>query len=79
MHPEDAKAVACAVVKGDRLLPPGRGEDPVETRGRNRRPRDWCSCPSSTRPAGRKLTLDATDPLSKETDYKKAPIQVVKA
>ncbi len=49
----------------------------VETRGRNRPPEGLIFVPWFD--AGRlinKLTLDATDPLSKETDYKKCAVKV---
>ncbi len=52
----------------------------VETRGRNRPPEGLVFMPWFD--AGRlvnKLTLDQTDPLSKETDYKKCACKVVKA
>jgi nitrate reductase NapA len=52
----------------------------VETRGRNKPPQGLIFIPWFD--AGRivnKLTLDATDPLSKETDYKKCAVKVVKA
>ncbi len=52
----------------------------VETRGRNRMPPGLIFIPWFD--AGRivnKLTLDATDPLSKETDYKKCAVKVRKA
>ncbi|HHH45422.1 MAG TPA: periplasmic nitrate reductase subunit alpha, partial [Thiotrichales bacterium] len=52
----------------------------VETRGRNRPPRGLIFVPWFD--AGRlinKCTLDATDPLSKETDYKKCAVKVVRA
>ena len=52
----------------------------VETRGRNRVPEGLIFIPWFD--AGRlvnKLTLDATDPLSKETDFKKCAVKVVKA
>ncbi len=52
----------------------------VETRGRNRPPRGLVFIPwfDASRLVN-KLTLDATDPLSKETDYKKCACKVVKA
>ncbi|GAB6044301.1 nitrate reductase catalytic subunit NapA [Endothiovibrio diazotrophicus] len=81
MHPKDAR---------ERRLRDGskvkvvsrRGEivSRVETRGRNRPPRGLIFVPWFD--AGRlinKVTLDATDPLSKETDYKKCAVKVVKA
>ncbi len=51
----------------------------VETRGRNRPPEGLVFIPWFD--AGRlvnKLTLDATDPLSKETDFKKCAVKVMK-
>ena len=52
----------------------------VETRGRNQPPEGLIFVPWFD--AGRlvnKLTLDATDPLSKETDYKKCAVKISKA
>lgn len=81
MHPEDAKA------RGLRRGLPAkvvsrRGEmvARVETRGRNRPPRGLIFVPwfDASRLIN-KVTLDATDPLSKETDYKKCAVKVVKA
>ncbi|WP_297528781.1 nitrate reductase catalytic subunit NapA [Thiohalobacter sp.] len=81
MHPDDARE------RGLRRGLPAkvvsrRGEiiARVETRGRNRPPRGLIFVPWFD--AGRlinKVTLDATDPLSKETDYKKCAVKVVKA
>ena len=81
MHPDDAR---------DRGLQRGmevkiasrRGEVTmrVETRGRNKPPRGLVFIPFFD--AGRlvnKLTLDATCPISKETDYKKCAVKVTKA
>ncbi|WP_428604963.1 nitrate reductase catalytic subunit NapA [Sedimenticola sp.] len=52
----------------------------VETRGRNRPPEGLVFIPwfDASRLVN-KLTLDATDPLSKETDYKKCAVKVIKA
>jgi len=52
----------------------------VETKGRNRPPKGLVFVPwfDASRLVN-KLILDATDPLSKETDYKKTPVKVVKA
>ena len=52
----------------------------VETRGRNRPPEGLVYVPwfDASRLVN-KLTLDATDPLSKETDYKKCACKVEKA
>ena len=52
----------------------------VETRGRNRPPKGLVFMPFfDASQLVNKLTLDATDPLSKETDYKKCAVKVVKA
>ncbi len=52
----------------------------VDTRGRNRPPEGLVFVPwfDASRLVN-KLTLDATDPLSKETDYKKCAVKVSKA
>jgi nitrate reductase NapA len=81
MHPDDAKArglqrgMECKVAsrRGEIVLR-------VETRGRNKPPRGLVFIPFFD--AGRlvnKLTLDATCPISKETDYKKCAVKVVRA
>jgi len=81
MHPDDAKArglqrgmeVKVASRRGEIQLR-------VETRGRNKPPRGLVFVPFFD--AGRlinKLTLDATCPISKETDYKKCAVKVIKA
>ena len=81
MHPDDAKArglqrgmeVKVASRRGEIQLR-------VETRGRNKPPRGLVFIPFFD--AGRlvnKLTLDATCPISKETDYKKCAVKVVRA
>jgi len=81
MHPDDAKARGLR--RGDAVkLQTRRGEleTRVETRGRNKVPQGLVYIPWFD--AGQlvnKLTLDATDPLSKETDFKKCGVRVVKA
>ncbi|KXF80937.1 nitrate reductase catalytic subunit NapA [Enterovibrio coralii] len=81
MHPLDARARGLR--RGDAVkVISRRGEvtTHVETRGRNRVPKGLVFMPFFD--AGQlvnKLTLDATDPLSKETDYKKCAVKVVKA
>jgi nitrate reductase NapA len=81
MHPEDAKE------RGLRRGLPAkivsrRGEISarIETRGRNKVPKGLIFVPwfDASRLIN-KVTLDATDPLSKETDYKKCAVKVVKA
>ncbi|MET0101506.1 MAG: nitrate reductase catalytic subunit NapA [Sedimenticola sp.] len=81
MHPKDAKKRRLrqgAMAK----LQTRRGEvvARVETRGRNRVPEGLIFIPwfDASRLVN-KLTLDQTDPISKETDYKKCAVKVVKA
>ena len=81
MHPDDARdrglqrgmEVKVASRRGEVVMR-------VETRGRNKPPRGLVFIPFFD--AGRlvnKLTLDATCPISKETDYKKCAVKVTKA
>ncbi len=81
MHPKDAKKRKMRRGSKVKIVTRrGEVETRVETRGRNKPPKGlvfiaWFD-------AGRlvnKLTLDQTDPLSKETDYKKQACKVVKA
>ncbi len=80
MHPEDAKK------RGLRRgmtakLETRRGEITmqVETRGRNRPPEGLIFAPwFDARRLVNKLTLDATCPISKETDYKKCAVKVTR-
>jgi len=81
MHPDDAEARD--VRRGDAVkIVSRRGEvaTRVETRGRNKPPKGlvfmaWFDASRLIN----KVTLDATDPLSKQTDYKKCAIKIVKA
>ena len=81
MHPKDAKKRrlrngAMAKVSSRR----GEITCRVDTKGRNKPPEGLVFIPWFD--AGRlvnKLTLDATDPLSKETDYKKCAVKVSRA
>ncbi|MEM6229491.1 nitrate reductase catalytic subunit NapA [Shewanella scandinavica] len=81
MHPEDAKARG--VQRGDEVIvasPRGEVKTRVETKGRNKPPRGVVFMPFfDARQLVNKLILDATDPLSKETDFKKCPVKVTKA
>ncbi|MBW3515219.1 nitrate reductase catalytic subunit NapA [Shewanella sp. NKUCC01_JLK] len=81
MHPEDAKARG--VQRGDEIIvasPRGEVKTRVETKGRNKPPRGVVFMPFfDARQLVNKLILDATDPLSKETDFKKCPVKVFKA
>ncbi|MBU1237527.1 MAG: nitrate reductase catalytic subunit NapA [Gammaproteobacteria bacterium] len=81
MHPDDAKArklqrgMECKVQSR-------RGEmvARIETRGRNKPPRGLIFVPFfDEAKLVNKLTLDATCPISKETDFKKCAVRVVKA
>ena len=52
----------------------------VETQGRNRMPRGLVFVPFfDASQLINKVTLDATDPISKQTDYKKCAVKVLKA
>ena len=80
MHPDDAKERGLrrglpATVQSRR----GEITARIETRGRNKPPRGLIFVPwfDASRLIN-KVTLDATDPLSKETDYKKCAVKVVK-
>ena len=81
MHPDDA--AARGVRRGMEVkVISRRGEvrTRVETRGRNRPPKGLVFMPFfDASQLVNKLVLDATDPLSKETDYKKLAVKVVKA
>ena len=80
MHPDDAKERGLRRGLAARVVS-RRGEIAarIETRGRNRPPRGLIFVPwfDASRLIN-KVTLDATDPLSKETDYKKCAVKVVK-
>ncbi|QDH70037.1 periplasmic nitrate reductase subunit alpha [Marilutibacter alkalisoli] len=81
MHPDDARERG--LKRGDEVRVVSRRGDMrtrVETRGRNRMPRGMVFVPWFD--AGQlinKVTLDATDPISKQTDYKKCAVKVVAA
>jgi len=81
MHPDDAKerklrrGMAAKIVtrRGDIVAN-------VETRGRNKPPRGVVFIPwFDARRLVNKLTLDATCPISKETDYKKCAVKIGRA
>ncbi|MBT3196828.1 MAG: periplasmic nitrate reductase subunit alpha, partial [Gammaproteobacteria bacterium] len=80
MHPEDVKNLglhdgSSAEVVSRRGTITGR----ISTRGRNRPPKGLIFVPwFDARRLVNKLILDATDPLSKETDYKKTAVKVIK-
>jgi len=80
MNPEDAKARG--LQRGDNIkVATRRGElmTKVETRGRNKMPPGVVFMPFfDENRLVNKLTLDATCPISKETDFKKCACKVVK-
>jgi nitrate reductase NapA len=80
MHPEDAKKRGLRRGMSAKIISRrGEIEALVETRGRNRPPVGLVFIPWFD--AGRlvnKLTLDATDPLSKEADFKKTAVKIVR-
>jgi nitrate reductase NapA len=81
MHPDDAKARK--LQRGMKVkVVSRRGEITlqVETRGRNKPPKGLVFVPFfDEQKLVNKLTLDATCPLSKETDFKKCAVKVVRA
>jgi nitrate reductase NapA len=81
MHPNDAKKRKLR--RGDEVrVVSRRGEirTRLETRGRNKPPEGLVFVPwFDASQLINKVTLDATDPLSKETDYKKCAIKILKA
>lgn len=80
MHPQDARDKKLR--RGDKIkIRSRRGAiiTRVETRGRNKPPRGLVFVPwFDARQLINKVTLDATDPISKQTDYKKCAIQIEK-
>jgi nitrate reductase NapA len=81
MHPADAKARKLR--RGDEVIVQSRrGEikTRLETRGRNRVPKGLVFVPwFDASQLINKVTLDATDPISKQTDFKKCAVKVSKA
>jgi nitrate reductase NapA len=80
MHPEDADRLS--LHRGDEVrVISRRGEirTRVETKGGDKPPPGMVFIPwFDERVLVNKLTLDATDPISKETDFKKAAVKIVK-
>ncbi|MCZ6483957.1 MAG: periplasmic nitrate reductase subunit alpha, partial [Alphaproteobacteria bacterium] len=78
MHPDDAKAKGLRRGSEVRVIS-RRGEirTRVETRGRNKPPRGLVFVPwFDASQLINKVTLDATDPISKQTDYKKCAVKI---
>ncbi|WP_448208319.1 nitrate reductase catalytic subunit NapA [Azospirillum sp. sgz302134] len=79
MHPDDAKDLNVRRGQEVRVMS-RRGEVRVrvETRGRNKPPRGLVFVPFFDHTVLiNKVTLDATDPLSKQTDFKKCAVKIV--
>ncbi|KQU67280.1 MULTISPECIES: periplasmic nitrate reductase subunit alpha [unclassified Rhizobacter] len=80
MHPDDAKALG--VRRGDEIeVASRRGamRTRVETRGRNKPPRGLVFVPwFDASQLINKVTLDATDPISFQTDFKKCAVRIAK-
>ncbi|WP_111414969.1 nitrate reductase catalytic subunit NapA [Billgrantia lactosivorans] len=78
LHPEDARQLGVRRGSEVRIVSP-RGEmnSRVETRGRNRMPRGLVFVPwFDASQLINKVTLDATDPISKQTDFKKCACRI---
>ncbi|UTV26533.1 nitrate reductase catalytic subunit NapA [Photobacterium atrarenae] len=81
MHPEEARERGLRRGDAVRVIS-RRGEivTRVETRGRNKPPKGLVFVPwFDASQLINKVTLDATDPLSKQTDFKKCAVKLVKA
>ncbi len=80
MHPDDARALELR--RGSEVkIVSRRGEmvSRVETRGRNQPPRGLVFVPwFDASQLINKVTLDATDPISFQTDFKKCAVKIVK-
>jgi nitrate reductase NapA len=78
MHPDDARSRGFNQGMEVRVIS-RRGEmrSRIETRGRNRMPRGVIFVPwFDASQLINKVTLDATDPISKQTDFKKCAVKV---
>ena len=80
MHPDDAKALG---VRRGTLVEissrRGKMQTRVETRGRNKPPRGLVFVPwFDASELINKVTLDATDPISLQTDFKKCAVKISK-
>ena len=80
VHPQDAREMGLR--RGDKIkVSSRRGEiiTRVETRGRNKPPKGLVYVPwFDARQLINKVTLDAIDPISKQTDYKKCAVKLEK-
>ena len=81
MNPNDAKKRGLRNWAKVKIISP-RGEitTRINVRGRNKMPEGMVFVPFfDARRIVNKLIIDATDPLSKETDYKKCVVKIIKA
>src|SRR6187399_568725 len=81
MHPEDARARGINEGAEVRVVS-RRGEirSRIDTKGRNRMPRGVVFVPwFDASQLINKVTLDATDPISKQTDFKKCAVKIIAA
>ena len=81
MHPEDAKKLNLRRGSEVRVIS-RRGEmrTRVETRGRNKPPQGLVFVPwFDASQLINKVTLDATDPISRQTDFKKCAVKIIAA
>jgi nitrate reductase NapA len=81
MHPDDASRLGLRRGTEVRVVS-RRGEirTRVETRGRNKPPLGLVFVPwFDASQLINKVTLDATDPISKQTDFKKCAVRILKA
>jgi nitrate reductase NapA len=81
MHPEDARARGINEGAEVRVVS-RRGEirSRIDTKGRNRMPRGVVFVPwFDASQLINKVTLDATDPISKQTDFKKCAVKIIPA
>jgi nitrate reductase NapA len=80
MHPDDASALG--VRRGSEIeivSRRGRMRTHVETRGRDKPPRGLVFGPwFDASQLINKVTLDATDPISLQTDFKKCAVKILK-
>ena len=80
MHPDDASALELR--RGDEIRVVSRRghiQTRVETRGRNKPPKGLVFVPwFDASQLINKVTLDATDPISKQTDFKKCAVRIEK-
>ncbi len=81
MHPDDAKKLG--VRRGSEIIVESRRGNirtRVETRGRNKPPQGLIFVPwFDASQLINKVTLDATDPISKQTDFKKCAVKITAA